>query len=169
MTHTSVNVVQTGSMPPQKIPPMPVGATSPMNAGIIKQQQQINQQMALIGKSGGSTKRHLIGGTASPVVQVPPVTGGPQNVEAITQITGVAQKIQGDAVFDKSQNAGDTAIIASKQQALYKTGGSKCPIWGCLSGGKKSRRKGRKGRKGMRGRNGCKCKKIKKGTKKHYH
>lgn len=44
------------NMPPQVVPPLPAGANSIMDAGVIKQQQQIQSQMALIGKSGGKRR-----------------------------------------------------------------------------------------------------------------
>ena len=150
MTNTSTNIVNTGAMPVQQISPMPAGATSPMSAGILKQQSQIDQQMALIGKTGGSKikqkkQRHLIGGA---VVQVPPLQSGSENPQATLAnfmgLTKLSQGIQTQSTFDGAQNAGDTATIASKQQALYKTGVSKrggsWPVWGCSSGGKQKRK-----------------------------
>lgn len=167
MTNTSTNIVQTDAMPRQNISSMPAGATSPMNAGIISQQQQINQQMALIGTSGGSKKskrRTLIGGN-SPVVLVPPIQSGSVNPQATganyTELTKLSNNANTQGTFDNAKTTEDTATIATKQQALYKTGGStKVGTWGCLSGGKKIKKRGRKS---------CKCKGKKKGTKKHRH
>ena len=67
------------------------------------------------------------------------------------------QQQQTNATFDNAKTPSETAALQSQQQALYsgKTGGSSkrggsWPVWGCLSGGKKSRKcrsRGRKGRK----------------------
>lgn len=177
MTNTSTNIVNTGAMPSQDISPMPAGATSPMNAGFLKQQAQIDQQTALIGngKSGGSkrkqTKRDkLIGGTVVKVPTVPPgavdhqATGG--NYKALTTLS---QNIQTQSAFDQAKTPAQTAGIAAQQQSLYKGGnyrrgkrGGSWPVWGCLSGGKKSRKR--------RGKRSCKCKKgNNKRTKRHHH
>jgi hypothetical protein len=180
MTNTPTNIVNTGAMPTQDISAMPAGATSPMNAGMLKQQEQIDQHMALIGngKSGGSkrnqTKRDkLIGGTVVPVVQVPQVQSGSVNPQATssnyTDLTKLSQNIQTGAAFDEAKTPAQTAGIAAQQQALYKGGsyrkgkrGGSWPVWGCLSGGKKSRKR--------RGKKSCKCKKGKnKRTKRHHH
>jgi hypothetical protein len=166
------NMIQS-TMPAQVVPAMPAGATSPMSAGVKLQQQQNESQMALIGqgKSGGSKRRSMKRGGAS-VVQVPPVPSGTVNPDATggnyQALTSLSQNTQTQAVFDTATTPAQTAGIAAQQQALYKGGSSRrgkrggsWPVWGCFSGGKKSRRRGRKS---------CKCKKRKnKRTKRHRH
>jgi hypothetical protein len=167
------NMIQSTAMPPQVVPAMPAGATSPMSAGVKLQEQQNTNQMALIGqgKSGGSKRRYLRRGGAA-VVQVPPVPSGTVNPDATggnyQALTSLSQNTQTQAVFDTATTPAQTAGIAAQQQALYKGGSSRrgkrggsWPVWGCFSGGKKSRRRGRKS---------CKCKKRKnKRTKRHRH
>ena len=89
-----------------------------------------------------------------------------------TQIAGLAVSTQNNAALDGTVNGNqaDAALISAQQQAVYsgkggsirrrhrtssnsKKGGS-WPVWGCLSGGKKSRRYKK-----------CKCKRRK--TRKH--
>ena len=173
------NMIQAGAMPPQTVPAMPAGATSPMSAGVKLQQQQNANQMALIGqgKSGGSKRRRSMKRGGAAVLQVPPVPAGTVNPEATggnyQALTTLASNQQSQAVFDTATTPAQTASLAAQQQADYKSGGSRrgkrggsWPVWGCLSGGKKSKRRGRRGR----GRKSCKCKKRKnKRTKKHRH
>lgn len=61
MSSTPTPNPTSSNMPPQVIPPLPAGANSIMDAGVIKQQQQIQSQMALIGKSGGYNRRRSRG------------------------------------------------------------------------------------------------------------
>lgn len=142
----SQNVIKASSMPTQPIKPLQVGATSPMASAQIQQQQNINAQMALIGKSGGakrkrdkrrSRSRKLKGGTA---VLVPPVPPGSVNHQQTTDqyaaLTSLAEKQSAQAVYD----SGKTAAVASKQ-----SGGS-WPNWRCLSGGKSRHRNKNKGK-----------------------
>lgn len=142
------------TMPLQVVPAMPPGSTSPMSAGIKLQQQQTNEHMALIGqgKNGGSKRRRLRGGAEGPpVVQVPAVPTGTVNSQATggnyKELTALSQQQASQSVYDTARTPGQTAGIAAQQQALYsgKTGGSKrggsWPVWGCLSGGKKSKRR----------------------------
>lgn len=163
----------TSAMPPQKVTPLEAGATSPGNSALIAANKDVENHMALIGKSGGSNKRsnrrQLKGGasgvasSAAPVVQVPSVPGGAVNPEATganyKALAEVSQQQAGQAVFDTAQNPGDTAKIASEQQAMYKGGskkrtskskskrGGSWPVWGCLSGGRYSKSKKQSRRK----------------------
>jgi hypothetical protein len=138
---------------------MPPGSKGPMDAGVKMQQQQTASQMALIGgrKIRGS-RRNCMRGGATPVVQVPPVSAGAVNPQATqsnyTDLTQLAQMQSSQAAFDNAKTPEQTAGIAAQQQALYsgKTGGSSkrggsWPVWGCLSGGKKSRKCRSRGRK----------------------
>jgi hypothetical protein len=171
-------VVELGALPPNKIEPLEPGAKNFMESAIIKQNNQSNLQ----NKLGGRKKRKscLRGGalllSSSPaVVEVTPTPSSAPNQQATTnnntEILKLAVANQNSAAYDKlatNGNPGDTARIAAEQQATYtgkggsikrrrtasksKKGGS-WPVWGCLSGGKKSiktRRSRRKTRKHMK-------------------
>lgn len=155
----SNNIIQSDAMPKQTISPLAPGATSPGNSALMASKLQTQQQMALIGesKNGGSKKykgSKKYRGGSPPVVQVPPVSSGTVNPQQTasnyTGLTKLAQEQQTQAVFDNAKNPGDTAALQAQQQAMYKSGGSKkrtnkkggsWPKWGCLSGGKKSKRR----------------------------
>lgn len=122
---TNDQIIQAGAMPAQTAKPLPPGATSPMNAGYIKSQQQAAQQSALIGtgKTGGSRKR-LRGGAAS--VLVPPVPAGTVDAGATQanyiKITSVAQTGAANAAYDNASSPAQTAQIAAGQNKLYQGG-----------------------------------------------
>jgi len=173
------NIIQSTSMPRQEIPAMPPGSKSLMDAGIKMQQQQDANQMALIGKSGGSrykrrrsrskknrrSRRFIMGGS---VIQVPPVPTGTPNASATGSnykgLTELTEQQASQSVFDTAQTPAQTASIAAQQQT-GKSGGSRkgkrggsWPVWGCMSGGSKKRRKN------------CKCKRNKsKRINRHHH
>lgn len=148
-------IIQSKAMPSQSLVPLPPGATSPMNAGYINQQNQIKSQMNLVGSSKGG----------APVVQVPPVSSSAPNSQLtgsnFKDLTQLAQTAQTNSTFDNAKTASDTDALQQQQQSLYKSGGAKrksadkrkykrggsWPNWRCLSGGKKTKRKGRKTRK----------------------
>jgi|688.fasta_scaffold08960_9 hypothetical protein len=160
-------IIQSNAMPEQVLTTMPPGSKGPMDAGVKMQQQQTASQMALIGgrKIRGSRRNCMskymskfMRGGATPVVQVPPVSAGAVNPQATqsnyTDLTQLAQMQSSQAAFDNAKTPEQTAGIAAQQQALYsgKTGGSSkrggsWPVWGCLSGGKKSRKCRSRGRK----------------------
>ena len=173
---SQTRVVQTGALPPNKVPPLEAGATNPFDSAIIKQNNLNNAQNTLAGnpKQSGGKKRYR-GGAAplspaqTPVVQVVAAPSYAVNKDATndinTQIAGLAVSNQNNAAFDGLTNAspGATAQIAAQQQAIYSgKGGSKSksrkhlkkggswPIWGCLSGGKKSRKSRRSRRRKSR-------------------
>ena len=144
---TSTTYIKASAMPPQTVQPLAAGATSPMQSAQIQQQQQIQQQMALIGKGktgGKRTKRRKIRGGASAQIVVPSVQPGAVNsAQTQTQyadLTALASKQQSQAVFD----SGNTAKVAATQKGGRKMKGGTWPVWGCLSGGKKSRRRHRR-------------------------
>jgi len=174
---TQPRVVQTDALPPNKVPPLEAGASNPFDSAIIKQNNQNIAQNTLAGnlKQSGGKKRYrggaaLLSFAQTPVVQVAAAPSYAINKDATndinTQITGLAVSNQNNAAFDGLTNSspGATAQIAAQQQATYsgkggvksksrkhlKKGGA-WPIWGCLSGGKKSRKscisKRRKSRK----------------------
>ena len=151
---------QTNGMPEQVLSTMPPGSKGPMDAGIKMQQQQTAEHMALIGETKGGSKRKMRGGATTPLATVPPVSSAAVNkgeTQAnFTDLTNLALQQQTGATFDNAKTPSDTAALQAQQQAVYSgTGGSykkggSWPVWGCLSGGKKSRKcrsRGRKGRK----------------------
>jgi len=152
-------MIQSSAMPPQSKNTLQPGATSPMNSAYIASQQQTKAQMNLIGSSKGG----------APTVQVPPVSSSSPNPgqtsDNYKDLTQLAQTQQTQSAFDNAKTPQQTAAIQQQQQALYKSGGSKrggsWPKWGCLSGGRKTKRKGRRTRKGRKGRRTRKGRKSK--------
>lgn len=138
-------IIQPAAMPAQIAKPLPPGATSPMNAGYIKSEQQAVQQTALISsvKTGGYRKR-IRGGAASilvPAVPAGTVDGGSTQAN-YTKITTLAQTGAANAAYDNASSPAQTAQIAASQNKLYqggKKGGSHVK-WGCKSGGKTKRK-----------------------------
>jgi hypothetical protein len=149
----------------QVLPTMLPGARGPMDNGVKMQQQQTDSQMALIGETkAGGKKRKMRGGEApvAPQVQVAAVPAGAVNPQATGEnykgLTQLAQQQQTNATFDNAKTPSETAALQSQQQSLYSgKGGSKkrmnkrmtkrmnkkggsWPKWGCLSGGKQSRK-----------------------------
>lgn len=119
-------IISSNAMPKQEIPPYPNGANSPMTAGIKLQQQQTDNQMALIGSKGGAVQ-----------VLVPPVTSGvvnPQQTQiSFQKITNLAEVSKNDASFDTAKTQSEVASINAKQQMTYNG-----------NGGRKSRRRRRR-------------------------
>ena len=76
------------AMPPQDLKAFPPGASSPMTAGVIMQNNQAELQNSLISNKGGSKKKRrcMRGGAvatnASPVVMVPSVPSGTVSPDA---------------------------------------------------------------------------------------
>ena len=143
-------MVSNSAMPTQELIPYPPGATSPMTAGIITQNKQAELQNSLT-KGGFKKKRRCMRGgavatNASPVVQVPSVPSGTVNPDATganyKAISELAQQQATDAVYDKAQTPGDTALIQQQQQQQYKGGRRRSR--------RKSRRNRRKSRKNRR-------------------
>ena len=127
MSNQSSSVIQPTAMPAQTAKPLPAGATSPMNAGYIKSQQQAQQQSALIGsgKTGGSRKK-IKGGASVLVPAVPAGTIDAGVTQAnYSKITNLAQTGAANAAYDQSGSAAQTAQIAAQQQALYQSGGKR--------------------------------------------
>jgi hypothetical protein len=156
------NIISASAMPPQQLEPLPQGSTSIYKAGLIKGQEQTDNQMRMINMSSGGSKRRLKrkqikGGANLPVVQVPPVSSGAVNQSQTSSnykdITALAQKQSTDAVYDTAKTPAETANILATQQNIYKTGGSKK----------------NKSKKSKRTRRTRKTRKNKKNSKKHRH
>lgn len=182
---TQDRVVQTGALPPNTTKPLPPGASNIYTAGMITQQNQAQQQ-ATLAQNGGIRKkrksRYIKGGatgvasSAAPAVVVAPAPSYSPDPAATnannTDIAKLANDAANGAAFDNTTSQSQVAGIAAQQQAVYNgTGGKKWsssrklgkkggswPNWGCLSGGKKSRRY----------KKNCKCKSRKhRKTKRH--
>ena len=167
----TTNVKQATAMPAQTMPSYPLGANSMMTAGPALQQQQAENQTNL-AKLGGRRRNHrrsLRGGqngaaaSSANVIVVPTVPVGAPDPAATggnyAALTNLAEVGASQAVYDTAKTPADTAAIAAtnnKGGGWKKKGGS---FWGCLSGGKKYRRKTRKSRKTRRSRK----------TKRRYH
>jgi hypothetical protein len=150
-------VFKSTAMPAATQSNYPRGAYSPMTAGVILQQQQNASQLKLINPSGG---RRLRGGqsNANALILVPQVPAGAVDPAATkgnyTAITNLAEVGASQSVYDSAQTKEAAAAnqkAGSKKGGKWKKGGS-WPVWGCLSGGRKYRRKSRKGRKSRKNR-----------------
>ena len=141
-------------MPPQPVQPLPPGATSINNAGFIKSQQQTDQLMALIGKSGGkrSGSKGMRGGV--PQIPVPAVPFNSPNAATTSNTYTALAKLTAEnginSTFDNDKTQAQTATSNTQQLALYK------------SGGKRKSRKSKKSKKSRKSRKGRKSKKSRK-------
>jgi hypothetical protein len=132
---SSSQIIQTSAMPSQTLIPLPPGASSPMAAGVINQQNQNKLQNQL--GSGKKRRRKSRGGAS--VVQVPPVSTSSPNPQLTgqnyTDLTKLASTSQSNAQYDNLAQKGGT-----KRMRSYYSRGGYWPKWGCLSGGKKSKK-----------------------------
>lgn len=151
------------ALPPYETKPYPNGGNSPMSAGLASSQQQTINQMALIGKSGGSkhkikrrtNRRYMKGGVSSqsqPVSQVTPIPPGSVNpnetTASYTQLAQLANSANTNATYDTAKTPAQTAQLQQQQQNIYNG-----------KGGSKKYRKSRKGKKRRKTRK----------TKRRYH
>ena len=132
----SPQIEQTTGLPSQKIMPLnPAGASSIITAGFLNQQNQDKLQNQL--GAGKKRRRKSRGGAV--VIQVPPVSSSAPNPQLTgqnyTDLTKLASTSQSNAQYDNlAQNGG-----SKRNKSYYKRGGY-WPKWGCLSGGKKTKR-----------------------------
>ena len=154
------------ALPPYETKPYPNGGNSPMSAGLASSQQQTINQMALIGKSGGSkhrtnrrhtNRRYMKGGVSSssqPVSQVTPIPSGAVNpnetTASYTQLAQLANSVSTNATYDTAKTPAETAYLQQQQQNIYN---------GKIYNGKGGSKKYRKSRKGKKRRK----------TKRRYH
>jgi hypothetical protein len=146
-------------MPKQQLQPLPPGATSIRDSGIVTQNMNSKLQNTLInGKTGGSKKHYLKGGASSILVQPVPVNGlnNTQTQQNYTNLTQAAAVQNRQAAYDGlvGQNQSATAVVAAQQSAISggrakrksrrKTLRGGWPKWGCLSGGRRKSRKNRR-------------------------
>jgi hypothetical protein len=161
-----MGIVANDAMPQQTVKPFPGGANNIYSAGVVEANNQNALQNALINPSSGGKKRkyRFKGGAAE--VLVPPVPsyapGSSQATTNNTALTSLALKTQNGAAYDNTVNSSpaEVASISAQQNSVYygsggsikkksiskskyKKGGS-WPKWGCLSGGKKTRRNKKK-------------------------
>lgn len=163
----STNVVKTDALPPNTMKPLPPGATDIYKAGIVKQQNEAVLQQSLIGgirrrkkmKKSRRIRKLAKKGGAAPVVVVAGAPSYSPNLEQTnklnTDIAKLANQNESNSIFDKTVggNQAEVAKLSAQQQSPFKGGKKKggSPIWGCLSGGKKSRKHNKS----------CKCKTCK--------
>jgi hypothetical protein len=159
---SSTNVVKTDALPSNVMKPLPPGASDIYKAGMVKQQNELELQQSLIGgikRRKKMRKSRRIKGGATPVVVVPAAPSYSPNIEETNKLYGgiydLANKNQSNAAYDGTVNGNqaEVAKISAAQQAPFKGGKKKggSPVWGCLSGGKKSRKHHKR----------CKCKTCK--------
>lgn len=166
-------IIQTGAVPPNTTKPLEPGASNIYDSTIIKQNNQAQLQTALAQNGGirrAKKKRYMKGGNV-PVVMVSSAPSFAVDKDATNAnniaIATIANNAKNNAALDTTTSQAQVAEIAAQQQAQYKgTGGTKIrkkrggsyPVWGCLSGGKKTRKH----------KKNCMCKRIKhKKTKRH--
>jgi hypothetical protein len=166
----STNVVKTDALPPNVMKPLPPGASDIYKAGMVTQRNEAALQQSLIGgirrrkkmKKSRHIRKLAKKGGAVPVVVVPGAPSYSPNLEQTnklnTDIAKLANQNESNSIFDKTVggNQAEVAKLSAQQQNIYngkggqKKGGA-WPVWGCLSGGKKSRRH----------KKSCKCKTCK--------
>jgi hypothetical protein len=182
MNSTPNVVVKTDALAPNMLKPLPPGASDIYKAGIVKQQNELQLQQSLIGgirRRKKMRKSRRIKGGATPVVVVPGAPSYSPNIEQTNKlnvdIAKLANENYSNSVFDNTVggNQAEVAKLFAEQQNVYngkggkKKGGS--PIWGCLSGGKKTRKHNKNCKCKI-----CKCKrkklrKTRKLSKRHRH
>lgn len=182
-------IVQTGALPPQTVSPLEPGAKNVFQSAAMKSTNQNEALAALGNQSGGVRKRKIrmrggANGVASEAAPVIVVAGAasydtnPAATNAINvQLAGLSNTVAAQKALDGTVGGtqAEAAAISAQQQAVYygnggsswkkrrtsKKKGGAWPVWGCLSGGKKSRRY----------KKSCKCKRRKahRHTKRHRY
>ena len=139
-------VVNTGSLPPQKVSALPVGANNIYQAGMITAEKDAASQNQLIGGTKRRKKRknsRYKGGASQAVIHAPSVPSyaapGPQG--NYTELAKLGLNVQNAGVYDTTKSQSQVAGISTEQNNTYNGKGGSSVHWGCLSGGKKSKRK----------------------------
>lgn len=180
MNNQNIRVVETGALPINTAKPLPPGASSIGKAVIINQTEANNLQNKLASQSGGIKRRNMyLKGGSAPVVVVKGAPSFDTNPGATNanniKLAELANTAKANAAYDGTVGKGQSsvAVISNNNDKLYygTKGGSKkrkysCKkggsfvAWGCLSGGRKSRRCKK-----------CKCKRRKtcKHVKRRHH
>jgi hypothetical protein len=159
-------IVNTGSIPPQKVPALPVGANNIYQAGIITAQKDAASLNQLIGGKKRCKKKknsRYKGGATQAVILAPSVpsyaTGGTQ--DNYTKLAELGLNVQNAGVYDATKTQSQVAGISTEQNNIYNGKGGSSTHWGCLSGGNKSKRKKSRFKKKQRKhRKTCKCRKT---------
>jgi hypothetical protein len=155
MANSNSNSANTGVVPVESAPLYP-GASSPAQSAVMYRQEQTAKQSAM-NKSGGKKRRNYRGGAQTvPTFNTPgpQVSSGSQNPNASSMSVN-SSLTQGSAnsVCDKCiGEASNSAVCQGPQcnpQAGGRQKGGNCGAnglivngqpWGCLSGGKKSKK-----------------------------
>lgn len=154
-------IVENTALPQQEIKPLLVGANNPFESAMMAQQNEAKLLNSLVGgvrrrKKSKSHRIKLKGGSIGsiPVIiapSAPSIDSSPAVTNAnFIKITELAAGAKNAAAFDTTTSQSQVAKIAENQEAVYfgkggkkkrssKKGGS-FPVWGCLSGGKKSKK-----------------------------
>jgi len=159
-------IVQTDALPQNKVQPLEAGSSNVFQSAAMKSTNQNQLQNTLIKQGGGVRKRkmRLRGGANGVASNTTPVivVSGPRSYDTNTHDTTLnntllarlANTVAAQGALDGTvgQSQASAAAISAKNEAIYngkggsrrrrttkKTGGA-WPVWGCLSGGKKSRR-----------------------------
>jgi len=154
-------IIENTALPQQKMQPLLPGAKNPFESAMISQQNEAKLLNSLVGgirrlKKSKSRRIKLKGGAdgAIPVViapSAPSIDTSPAVTNAnFSDLTKLAVNAQNNAAFDATTSQSQVAKIAENQEAVYsgkggkkkwssKKGGS-FTVWGCLSGGKKSKK-----------------------------
>ena len=126
---TEVKIIENTALPPQKITPLPPGASNIFEAGMITQKNEAALQQSLVGgirRRKKMLKSRRLKGGAIPVIVAPSAPSFDTNPELTNQLFGglseLAMKTQNDAAFDKTVSGTeiDVAKISEAQQALFK-------------------------------------------------
>ncbi len=167
-------IVKSDALPQQTIQPLEPGANNIFQSGMMAQQNKAQLQHSLVGGIRRRKKtrkfRNIKGGDkgAQPVVLAPTAPSYDTNPKATdanyTKLTELAVGTQNNAAYDATVfgTPSDVAKISAVQQAPFKGGrkmrslNKRGGFWGCLSGGKKSRKHTKK----------CRCKRK---TKRYRH
>jgi hypothetical protein len=137
-------VVDTGSIPPQKVPALPVGANNIYQAGMITAQKDAASLNQLIGgkkKHKKNKKYRYKGGSSQAVILAPsvPSYAAPGTQGNYTALAKLGLDVQNAGVYDTTKTQSQVAGISTEQNKIYNGKGGSSVHWGCLSGGKKSK------------------------------
>jgi len=140
----SVNIVKTESLPPQKVPALPVGANNIYQAGMITAQKDAASLNQLIGgtkrRKKGKYSRYK-GGASQAVILAPsvPSYATPGTQGNYTSLAKLGMDVQNAGVFDTTKTQSQVAGLSTEQNKIYNGKGGSSTHWGCLSGGNKSK------------------------------
>ena len=171
----SVKIVDTGSNLTQDLLSLPMGANNIFQAGLITAQKDaasLNQltkggtkrrKKSKHSRYKGGNPRYKGGATAATTAAIlaptVPSYATPGTQGNYNDLAKLNMNTLNQAVFDNATNQSQVANLATQQSNIYNLKGGSA-IWGCLSGGKKSKCKSSKCKS-------SKCKKKHMKTNKH--